>query len=97
MWNRKRYTEEFKTEAVRLVLEGRHSLAQVARDLGLHATVLRRWKSKYEDTNGLGSPRRIVEGARDDEVRKLRLENLRLREERDILKKAVAIFSEGPR
>ena len=97
MGNRKRYTEEFKTEAVRLALEGRHSLAQVARDLGIHDTLLRRWKRKFEDANGLGSPRRIVEGARDDEVRKLRLENLRLREERDILKKAVAIFSEGPR
>ena len=94
---RRKYTEEFKAEAVRLVLEGGHSLAGVARDLGLHQTQLRRWKQKHMDANGMGSPQRIVGNARDEELRRLKLDNLRLREERDILKKAVAIFSKGPK
>lgn len=87
MGKRKTYTEDIMAEAVRLVPEGRHSLARVARDLGIHDTLLGRWKRNFEDANGLSSPCRVVEAARDDELRSLRMENLLHRKKRDILNK----------
>jgi transposase len=91
---RTRYTREFKLEAVKLVTERGLSQTQVARDLGLDVTTLRRWiKECAADGErafpGHGHPR-------DEELTRLRRENELLRQERDILKKAVGIFSRMP-
>jgi transposase len=100
---RRAFTEEFKAEAVRLVTVEGHPARQVARDLDIHESLLRRWQRKLEarQTRAAGvktSPTvaasLIVE---QEEIRKLKRENERLRMERDILKKAVAIFSETPK
>lgn len=92
---KKSYTAEFKQEAVRLVTQGGVTMTQAAQDLGLSYNVLARWKreslSKGEQAfPGKGRPE-------DPELDRLRRENEVLRQERDILKKAVGIFSQRPR
>jgi transposase len=91
---RKIYTEEFKREAVRLAKE-RGNIAQTARDLGISDNTLQGWKGQMDKTPnnpfpGNGHPR-------DAEMAQLQRENARLREENEILKKAVGIFSKAPR
>lgn len=84
----KRYTEEFKKEAVRLTLEGGMSRAQVARDLGMNINSLAGWIKAAKRDCG-----EEVTESLEQENRRLRRENERLTQERDILKKAVGIFS----
>ena len=88
---RRTYTDEFKHEAVRLVTDQGYSLAEAARNLGVHANLLRTWKQKVEAADeeyeaGLTEDERM-------ELASLRAENKRLRRERDILKKATAFFA----
>lgn len=90
---RRSFSKEFKLEAVRLVVEGGDSIAQVARDLGIRATLLGRWKQEYEQDQGSAFPGQGQVKPEDEELRHLRKENARLRMERDILKKAAVIFS----
>ena len=92
---RRRFDREFKLEAVRLVTERGHRLSQVARDLDIRPDMLRRWKKQFEQDAEKAFP---GEGrARDEELMRLRRELRRVSEERDILKKVVAIFSEPRR
>ena len=93
---RRSFSNEFKRDAVRLVMDSRQSIAQVARDLGIRDTLLGRWKKEAEEqpTALLGQGLSNAEAA---ELRQLRRENERLRMERDILKKAAAIFSKDSR
>jgi transposase len=93
---RRQYTKEFKVEAVRLVLEEGRPISEVARDLGTAQSLLHRWKKKSEEGKIDPFPGKGRLSPEDDELRQLRRENKRLRMERDILKKAVAIFSEEP-
>ena len=94
---RRKFTKEFKLEAVRLVVEGGHSVAQVARDLDLSEGVLHRWKRQFEEhgDNAFPGMGRLL--PQDDEMRQMRREMERLRQERDILKKALAICSQTKR
>ena len=94
MATRKSYTQEFKREAVRLADE-RGNRSAVARELGIHTSMIRRWKDQLEENGerafpGQGNPR-------DEEMAKLRRELKRVEEENAILKKAVGIFTERPR
>ncbi len=91
---RRTFTQEFKREAVRLATE-RGNLSAVARNLGIVDSVLARWKKRVEDGQahpfpGRGNPR-------DEELSKLQRENARLKEEVEILKKAVGIFTSRPK
>lgn len=93
---RRTYTREFKVEAVRMVTEKGHPLSQVARDLELDPKLLRRWREILQAEGAQAFPGKGHLPPDEEEVRRLRRENDRLREEREILKKALAIFS-GPR
>ncbi len=93
---RRQFTKEFKVEAVRLVVEEGRSISEVARELGIGENLLSRWKKKSEEGKIEPFPGKGRLSPEDDELRQLRRENKRLRMERDILKKAVAIFSEEP-
>ena len=90
---RRRFTREFKVEAVKLVRERRVSVAQAARDLDVHENVLRKW------VNDIGSdPLQAFPGHGQMKPEQLEIERLRrevnkLRAERDILKKAAAYFA----
>lgn len=90
---RRSFTKEFKMEAVRLLTEGRCSVAQVARDLGIRDTMLGRWKQELAQSPEYAFPGKGQGKPEEEELRWLRRDNERLRMERDILKKAAAIFS----
>lgn len=90
---RRSFTKEFKVEAVRLLTEGGYSVAQVARDLGIRDTLLGRWKQELAQSPAGAFPGNGQGRADEEELRQLRRENARLRMERDILKKAAALFS----
>jgi len=94
---RHRYDRAFKVEAVRLITEERRKVAQVARELGINANQLHRWKSKFAEDGQSAFPGKGNLTTEQEELRKLRREVFDLREERDILKKAVAIFSDRRR
>ena len=93
---RRKFSREFKHEAIRLITEKGYSQAQVARDLELRPDMLRRWKKQLRDDPG-AFPGEGHLRAEEEEVCRLRREVVLLREERDILKKALAIVSEPRR
>lgn len=93
---RRTYTPEFKSEAVKMISERGHRISQVARDLDLDPKLIRRWRAALEQEGDGAFPGRGRLKPEDEEMRRLRREVERLREEREILKKALAIFS-GPR
>ena len=84
---------EFKAEAVKLVTEQSYSVAEAARSLGIHETLLRSWKQALEAQGDQAFPGKGNPPAVEEELRRLRAENQRLRMEREILKKATAFFA----
>lgn len=94
---RRNYDQSFKLEAVRLVTEEGRKVAEVARELGINANQLHRWKTKYAEDGQSAFPGKGNLTPEQEELRKLRREVFDLREERDILKKAMAIFSDRRR
>lgn len=89
---RRRFTAEFKQEAVRLCKQGDRSIGQVAQELDLAESALRRWVKQYEIDRGQ-HPTGALTTEEQDELRTLRREVRVLREERTILKKAAAFFA----
>ena len=90
---RRKFSREFKIEAVKLVRERGVKVAQAARDLDVHATVLRSWVREFSGDphdafpgNGQMKPEQL-------EIERLRREIVKLKAERDILKKAAAYFA----
>lgn len=83
---RRRFSEEFKREAVRLAWETDRRVTEVAREIDVRPDMLRRWKKSLA-SKGPGPSEEELD------VRRLRQELAKVREERDILKKALAIFS----
>jgi transposase len=92
----KRYDKEFKIEAVRLAAEPGNTQTQIQRDLGIGQGMISRWKRELKLDGENAFPGKGNLKPQDEEVRDLRKEVEKLRRERDILKKAVAIFSEDP-
>lgn len=90
----RRFSIEFKQEAVRLVKEKGVPITQVARDLGVDRSVLRTWTEKDAAGEFLEAPAAArPKPDLEEENRRLRRENAILREEREILKKAAAFFA----
>src|SRR4028118_2318227 len=97
---RRSFTDEFKREAVHLAIE-RGNVSAVARNLGIHESVLNRWKRQVqqEAQQQPGSSSRPFPGngnPRDEELAKLQRELARVEEENQILQKAVGIFPSRP-
>lgn len=88
---RRKYTEEFKREAGRLMESGGKPIAELARDLGINDNNLYRWRSVYGNVPQANSHSSIVE--MEAELKRLQRENEVLRQERDILRKAMSIVS----
>ena len=92
------YSEEFKLEALRLVRERGISIAQAARELGVKQLTLLRWKQQQESGKPVASPAAVMsQRSQSQELERLRRENVRLRAERDILKKALGYFAKEPK
>src|SRR5512145_2370723 len=88
---RRQFDDDFKAQAVRLVLDEGKSVGSVARDLDLTETALREWvnRARADRTHGKTG----MTTAEREELARLRKENRILREEREILKKAAAFFA----
>ena len=85
---RRRFSKEFKREAVKLLRESGNGITQIATELGVSASVLRTWVDMVEAEEKTGlSPEEL------DELKRLRKENARLKEEVEILGKATAFFA----
>lgn len=87
-----KYTEEFKKSSAKLAMESEESVTQIARNLGVNENTLHGWIGKYYRKK---ETKADVEHLNDSakEIKRLQKENARLRQERDILKKAAAYFA----
>jgi transposase len=95
---RRSFTEEYKRQAAELVVSGGRSITSVAKELGLRDSVLRRWVEKLRQEPASTARRPTTQATpmpadQAAEITRLRQENERLRMERDILKKSIAIFA----
>lgn len=110
---RRRFSEEFKLEAIRLAGQGDRLVKDVAADLGIAVSLLHRWKKEFRNRSASGLPgggkvtTRIPSGSifpghgrltpQDEEIRQLKRELAVVTQERDILKKATVYFAKESR
>ena len=87
---RRKFTKEFKLETVKLVKEGPRSVGEVARDLDLTESAVRKWVNQFEIDHGR---REGLSTEEREELGRLRADNRQLKMERDVLKKATAFFA----
>jgi transposase len=90
---RRRFDKQFKVEAVRLVTEGGRRTTEVARDLGISVNSIYHWKCQLSKDGKSAFPGKGHLKPEDEELRRLRKELADVKEERDILKKAIAYFT----
>lgn len=93
LMGRKAFTPEYKEEIIKLVTERKKKISEVARDIGVTPTSIRRWITQYSEYGKVAFPGKGNLRAEDDKIRKLMRDNIDLKEENKILKKAMAIFS----
>ena len=94
---RRRFTREFKLEAVRLIRDRGVSYAQASQDLKVHPTQLRNWVKAFADDPQQAFPGHGQMKPEQLEIARLKREVLKLKAERDILKKAAAFFAKESR
>lgn len=92
---RKQYDAEFKHQAVRLMQESGKSVNKIAADLGVTSKMLYRWRQALERDGEQAFPGNGRSKPDDEYIRRLERELEIARQERDVLKKAIAIFSQG--
>ena len=90
---RKKYTREFKREAARLAEESDRPVDELARELGIHPNTLYKWRRQFLEDGEDAFPGHGKLMPADEEIRRLRRELARVKEERDILKKATQFFA----
>ena len=90
---RRKFSREFKIEAVRLVTEGGQTIAETARELGVNASLLGHWKRRLTKNGEQAFPGKGRMKPLEEEVRRLQRDLKRVRQERDFLKKATAFFA----
>ncbi len=91
--NQQRYTEEFKQEAVKLVLQQGYSQAEAANSLEVSSKNISRWIKECDQGLWKGNSKTFKLTEEQQELQRLRKENQRLKMEREILKKAAAFFA----
>jgi len=93
---RARHSQQFKVDAVKLVIDEGRAVNEVARNLGISAETLRLWKKKYEQERGVAQrafPGKGHMSPEEEELRQVKRQLQQAEQERDILKKALAFFS----
>jgi len=90
---RRKYTKEFKQEAVQLSYESNRSVAEAAKNLGIRPELLYRWRSEQRQEGEDAFPGKGKTKPSEEEMRRLRRELEQVRMERDILKKALSVFA----
>ena len=91
------YTKEFKEEAVKLAQTSGKSTAQIARELGVSDSAIYHWQKQLTEKGSDAFPGTGHQSAQEEEIRRLKRELEITRQERDILKKVVSIFSREQR
>ena len=89
------FPREFKGEAVQLAKTSGKPMIQIARDLGIADSTLHNWCKEFSEHGKQAFPGSGHQSPQEEEIRQLKRENDFLRQERDILKKAIGIFSRG--
>jgi transposase len=89
---RRKFSDEYKVEAVRLWRESGKSVGRVAQELGLTPSALERWVKQEKEAQSQGTTRASLK-AQQEELQRLRRENELLRQERDFLRSAAAYFA----
>src|SRR5258708_20727617 len=89
-------TREFKREAVRLAETSGKPITHIARELGISDTSIHQWRKELTEHGSEAFPGSGHQTAQEEEVRRLKRELEIVKQERDILKKALGIFSRGP-
>ena len=97
--SRRNYTEQFKREAVELSFNSDKTCKELVKDLGINYNTLIRWRKEYRDNGDLAFPGKGKQKLtpEQEEIKRLKKELRNAQQERDILKKAVSIFSKKPR
>jgi transposase len=90
--SRRQYSDEYKSEAVRLANDSGKPVTQVARELGVNANMLHRWMREEREAQAAGKTRGGAK-AEQEEIARLRRELARVTQERDFLKRAAAFFA----
>jgi len=93
MGKNKRYAEEFKREALAMAASKDVSIAQLERDLGITAGLIYKWRERYRVDESSGELKARPEREAEAEIRRLKRELEIAKQERDILKKAIQVFS----
>lgn len=93
MKSRRRYSKEFKVEAVRLITEEENKTSVVAKELGVHPATLSRWKREFGEDGEYSFPGKGHMKPEKEELARVKRENRRLRMENEILKKTVGYFA----
>jgi len=95
-----KYTEEFRSSTVQLILNSNRAVREVSEDLGVHEKTLYSWIRAYKlkhnipiEGRGAHFKKSILSETQDEELKRLRAENKILKQEREILKKAAAYFA----
>jgi transposase len=94
---RRSYTREFKVETVQMLMTTDVSVTEAAADLGIHPNTLYKWVRQYGERPEEAFPGKGRQTSETEQIKQLQRENQRLRMERDILKKAMVIFSKEPK
>ncbi|MDO8746790.1 MAG: IS3 family transposase [Thermodesulfovibrionales bacterium] len=92
----RKFDQQFKEEAVRLVTEGGRSVTEVAHGLGIHENLLHTWKRKHKEDPAGSFPGKGHLKPQDEEFKRLQKENANLKEDREILKKAFGHLLKTP-
>lgn len=90
---RRKYTREFKLDAVRMVVERGLAPTQVAKDLGIDRSLISSWRKSFLVEGALGTADKGPTSTQEQELRRLHRELAVAQQERDILKKALAYFA----
>ena len=93
MTTRKKYSKEFKLDAIALVVEQKYSKSEAARNLGLSPQILGRWLKEAEDDDGHAFRDNGTLAPEQAEIRRLKEQVKRLEMEREVLKKATVFFA----
>ena len=94
---RRRFDAPFKLDAVRLIDQSDHTISDIAKDLGVRAELLYRWKRELDKDPQQAFPGKGRLKPEQEQLRQLEQELARVKQERDILKKALAYFSRNER
>ena len=94
---RRRFDAQFKLDALKLVQESDRTISDIARDLGIRRELLYKWKRELEADPEYAFPGKGKLKPEQEQLRQLQQELARAKEERDILKKALAFFSKNAR